>query len=301
MLLRNAFISKITELAKINKDIFLLSGDLGFSVLEPFAESFPDRYLNVGIAEQNMTLVATGLAREGYNVFTYSIGNFPTLRCMEQIRHDICYHQANVKVVAVGAGFAYGPQGVSHQTTEDISMMRAIPNMLVCSPGDRIEASLAADFFSSYDGPGYIRLNKTGEIDVHARTDQVSLLPGEFIQVLNGKRVVVLAIGAITGKIKDEIRMLNNGWSLYSSPFVGVYNKAQLLNFIENYEQIITVEEHQLNGGFGASILEVYSDMFFEEEIMKMPKIKRIGIKNKFLGYAGDQDFLRQASGLTIL
>ena len=138
--MRNSFINRLTEIAKVDKKIFLICGDLGYSVLEPFAEQFPDRFLNVGIAEQNMMHVATGLAFEGYNVFTYSIGNFPTLRCMEQIRYDICYHNANVKIVAVGSGYAYGPLGVSHHTTEDIAMLRALPGMIVTAPGDPVEA-----------------------------------------------------------------------------------------------------------------------------------------------------------------
>ena len=134
--MRTAFIEQLIKEAESNKKIFLLVGDLGYSVVEPFAEKYPDRFLNVGIAEQNMTGVAAGLAMEGYNVFTYSIGNFPTLRCMEQIRYDVCYHNLSVKIVAVGAGYAYGSLGASHHTTEDVAMMRSIPNMEIISPCD---------------------------------------------------------------------------------------------------------------------------------------------------------------------
>src|SRR5579871_6353007 len=114
--MRTAFIQKLLEMAQTNERVFLVCGDLGYSVLEPFAQRFPDRFLNAGVAEQNMTGMAAGLAKEGYNVFTYSIGNFPTLRCLEQIRYNVCYHQLNVKIVAVGGGFAYGPLGTSHHT-----------------------------------------------------------------------------------------------------------------------------------------------------------------------------------------
>src|ERR1700712_4450462 len=118
--MRTAFIDQLTEEAKKNDKVFLLVGDLGYSVIEEFAELFPDRFLNVGIAEQNMTGIAAGLAMEGYTVFTYSIGNFPTLRCMEQIRYDVCYHNLNVKIVAVGGGYAYASLGPSHHATEEL-------------------------------------------------------------------------------------------------------------------------------------------------------------------------------------
>lgn len=131
--MRTAFIKQLVEEAGTNDKIFLIVGDLGYSVVETFAEKYPERFLNAGIAEQNMVGVAAGLAMAGYNVYVYSIGNFPTLRCMEQIRYDIAYHKLNVKIVSVGAGYAYGSLGSSHHATEELGMMRTIPNMVVCS------------------------------------------------------------------------------------------------------------------------------------------------------------------------
>src|SRR6184192_4584852 len=131
------------KLAERDSRVFLIVGDLGFGVTEPFAQRFPERYLNAGVAEQNMTGIAAGLALSGKIVFTYSIGNFPTLRCLEQIRNDICYHHANVKVVAVGGGFAYGALGMTHHATEDLAIMRTLPGMVVVAPGDPVEAELA--------------------------------------------------------------------------------------------------------------------------------------------------------------
>ena len=298
--MRNTFINTLSELAQENPNIFLLCGDLGYSVLEPFAKAFPDRFLNVGIAEQNMTGVAVGLAREGYNVFTYSIGNFPTLRCMEQIRYDVCYHRANVKIIAVGAGYAYGPQGVSHHTTEDIGMLRTIPNMTICAPADPIEAKLAANFMSSFNGPGYVRINKSGEAIIHGDSSKLRFSPGEFIQVSQGKNVVVITTGAILGAVLDEIKSKNYSWSVFSSPFIGSYNKEKLIEISKCYENIVTVEEHQLNGGFGSSIVEIYSDLYDAGRIKKMPHIRRIGINNKFIGVAGTQDYLRSVGGLDL-
>ena len=137
--MRTAFIEELIAQARIHPEVFLVVGDLGYGVVEPFAREFPERFLNAGVAEQNMTGIAAGLAREGYNVFTYSIANFPTLRCMEQIRYDVCYHEMSVKIVAVGGGYAYGPLGPSHHATEDLGMLRVIPNMVVAAPGDPVE------------------------------------------------------------------------------------------------------------------------------------------------------------------
>jgi transketolase len=298
--MRNTFINTLTSLAESYDDIFLLCGDLGYSVLEPFAEKFPDRYLNVGIAEQNMTQVAVGLAREGYNVFTYSIGNFPTLRCMEQIRYDVCYHEANVKIVAVGAGYAYGPQGVSHHTTEDIAMMRVMPNMLVCAPADPVEARASAHFMASHRGPGYVRINKSGEPYIHDISTDLVLNLGGFLPIRKGESSVVLTTGAILSKVLHDIEALELNCAVFSVPFIGNYERQVLIDLASQYSDIVTVEEHQLNGGFGSSILEAYSDLFSERLIPQIPRIKRIGIPNKFFGMAGSQDYLRRMANLKL-
>lgn len=298
--MRNTFINKLRSLAATHEDVFLLCGDLGYSVLEPFAEAFPNRFLNVGVAEQNMTQVAVGLAREGYNVFTYSIGNFPTLRCMEQIRYDICYHEANVKVVAVGAGYAYGPQGVSHHTTEDIAMLRAIPNMTVCSPADPIEARAAAEFMVHHRGPAYVRINKAGEPTVHADAVAPILTPGEFIKVRPGRGAAVLVTGAILASIVHEVRASGRDYAIYSVPFIGNYSRNALATLADTFDAMITVEEHQLNGGFGSSVVEALSDLYSTGRISRMPKVRRIGIPNQFIGVSGSQEYLRRQAQLTL-
>src|SRR5215475_4023791 len=156
--MRTAFFNTLCELAEQQEKITLVVGDLGFGVIEPFAKRFPAQYLNAGVAEQNMTGIAAGLALSGKIVFTYSIANFPTVRCLEQIRNDICYHRANVKVVAVGGGFVYGSLGMTHHATEDLAIFRALPEMVVVAPGDPLEAELATRAIASYSGPCYLRL-----------------------------------------------------------------------------------------------------------------------------------------------
>ena len=181
--MRTSFINQLLEEAKTIKKIFLVIGDLGYHVVEPFMEAIPERFLNAGIAEQNMAGVAAGLAMTGYNVYIYSIGNFPTLRCLEQIRNDIAYHKANVKIVSVGAGYAYGSLGATHQPTEEIGALRAIPNMIVATPGDPVEARAIAKFSAEYDGPMYIRLGKAGEKVAHTE-ESLTVKAGDILPVM---------------------------------------------------------------------------------------------------------------------
>lgn len=299
--MRNTFIKTLTELAETNPDIFLICGDLGYSVLEVFADKFPDRFLNVGIAEQNMMGVATGLSMEGYNVFTYSIGNFPTLRCMEQIRYDVCYHAANVKVVAVGGGYAYGPLGVSHHTTEELGMLRTIPNLQVTAPGDPSEVAAVTKYFGSYTGPGYIRLNKTGEQIIHKNPLTIDAPKAlSVIQSTAKTKTAICATGDMVGYAHRYITDKSLNVDLYSFPFVSPIDAAVVKSVAESYDEIIVLEEHQLNGGFGSAILETLNDLREVDSIKSSPKVKRIGINNQFIGYAGTQDYLRSASGLVL-
>ena len=295
--MRNTFIKTLAELAQTNPDIFLICGDLGYSVLEVFADNFPDRFLNVGIAEQNMMGVATGLSMEGYNVFTYSIGNFPTLRCMEQIRYDICYHNANVKVVAVGGGYAYGPLGVSHHTTEEIGMLRTIPNLQVTAPGDPAEVAGVTDYFTKHKGPGYIRLNKTGEKIIHAEP-VIFTAPSAISVIEHHHPIAICATGDMVGYAHRYI--CDNGLNadLFSFPFVSPVDLQKIKTIGANYSHIITLEEHQLNAGFGSAILETLNDLISAGALTQFPKVKRIGIPNQFVGYAGTQDFLREQANL---
>lgn len=298
--MRNTFINTLCDLAEELDNIFLLCGDLGYSVLEPFADRFPNRFINAGIAEQNMTSAAVGLAREGYNVFTYSIGNFPTLRCMEQIRYDICYHEANVKIVAVGGGYAYGPQGVSHHTTEDLAMMRTLPGMLVCAPADAEEGRAAATFMATHKGPGYIRLNKSGEPPVHDKRKDLELKPGRFIPVRDGTGTLVLATGAMVHPMLVELQTTNRDWALWSAPFVGMYDRNSMIEMGKRFQRIVTIEEHQLNGGFGSSVVESLSDLYAIGELAEMAQVRRIAVPNIFIGTSGTQEYLRKAAGLTL-
>lgn len=297
--MRTAFIQQLIAEARTNKDIFLLTGDLGFSVLEPFAEEFPDRYLNVGIAEQNMAGIAAGLAMNGYCVFMYSIGNFPTLRCIEQIRYDICYHNLNVKVIAVGGGFAYGSLGASHHATEELGMMRAIPNMLVCAPGDPHEARAITSFVTAHKGPAYIRIGKAGEPNVHT-TQPVLAQTGEIIPVIKGSGTAVLSTGAMLKYAADYIKDNGLNASLYSFPFVKPIREDQLLEILQQYPNIITIEEHQKSTGFGSAVIELANDFVTAGKLAAFPGVRRLAIQDTFYSVAGSQQYLRDQAGITL-
>ena len=182
--MRDTFVKTLCSICETDKDIELITGDLGFGVLKPFFEQFPDQFTNAGIAEQNMTSVAAGMALEGKTVFTYSIGNFPTLRCLEQIRNDCAYHNANVKIVCVGGGFVYGSLGMSHHATEDISVMRSIPNVAVFCPSDALEAAAVTKAIAKYPGTCYLRLGRGGEKPIHKALENYEI--GKAIPVKEG-------------------------------------------------------------------------------------------------------------------
>lgn len=297
--MRTAFINQLIEEARKDPLVFLLTADLGFSVLEPFMNEFPDRFLNVGVAEQNMTGIAAGLALDGWNVFTYSIANFPTLRCIEQIRYDICYHNLNVKIVSVGAGYAYASLGASHHATEDIAMIRSIPNIVVASPGDPIEAKLITSEIVKHKGPCYLRLGKAGESAVHTKTlDKINI--GQGLEIDKGTGTAIIACGSILKYVNDFLKENNSSSGLYSFPFVKPIDKNLLQEIHSHYTNIVTIEEHQKSGGFGSAVLEAYNDLLEEGKIGSFPKIKRIAIPDRFINVAGTQEYLRALAGLKL-
>ena len=300
--MRTSFVNQLLEEARRNEKIFLLVGDLGYHVVEPFAQEFPDRFINVGIAEQNMAGIAAGLAMTGYNVYIYSIGNFPTLRCLEQIRNDIAYHKANVKVVSVGAGYAYGSLGATHQATEEIGAIRVIPNMVVATPGDPIEARAIAKLSSNYEGPMYIRLGKAGEKIVH-KEDSIILKIGDIspIHLLDGNKTAVLACGNILDAAFHQIDDESLPYDLYSIPFVKPIDVEQLKSIVERHpDGLITIEEHQKSCGMGSAVVEMINDLYADGKLSIYPKIKRIAIPDEFVGVVGTQQYLRKYEHLTV-
>lgn len=292
--MRSAFISELTVLAREDPSIFLVVGDLGFSVVEDFAEEFPDRFLNAGVAEQTMIGVASGLAAVGYKVFVYSIGNFPTMRCLEQIRNDVCYHNRSVTVVAVGAGFSYGALGYTHHAIEDIAVMRALPRMSVLSPADPHEARALTRQAAHTGGPAYLRLGKNGEKNLHEQALTPRLAPA--IVMADGSDVTILATGSILQVALDaREELLREGISarVISVPIIKPMERA-VLDSAHGTRGIVTLEEHSLVGGLGSAVLELAA-----RERSRIP-IVPIGIGEEGLGkFVGSDRYLREMNGLT--
>ena len=288
--MRDTFVKTLLEIAKKDDRVYLITGDLGFGVLKPFWDEIPDRIINAGIAEQNMTSVAAGLALQGKIVFVYSIGNFPTLRCIEQIRNDCAYHNANVKVVCVGGGFVYGSLGMSHHATEDIAMMRSLPDVTVMAPADLVEAASATKAIYETDGTCYLRLGRGGEKRIH---DEIaSFEVGKAIKISKGEKVAVFSTGAIFEEVKDACDLIGKEGivpTVYTFPTVKPIDKKVIEESARTHKTIITVEEHNLSGGFGSAVAEVLAEMDGEKA-----KLVRIGLHDCYSCIVGSQKYLRK-------
>lgn len=248
--MRTAFIEELVELAERDRDIWLLNADLGYSVLEVFRDRFPERYLNVGVAEQNMIGIAAALAMSGCKVFVYSIGNFPTQRCLEQIRVDVCYHNAHVVVVAVGGGFSYGSQGYTHHAIEDLSVMRSLPGMRVAAPADPCETKVLLRYMADVPGPGYLRLGRAGEDTLHQQP--LAKIPLSPQVMREGDDVVIIATGNIVGealKAHDVLKSRGVSARIVSLPVLKPLDEDGLWNIVADAGVVVTVEEHSLIGG----------------------------------------------------
>lgn len=293
--MRDTFVRTLIGLAKENKNIELITGDLGFGVLKPFWEQLPDQFTNAGIAEQNMTTVAAGMALEGKIVFTYSIGNFPTLRCLEQIRNDCAYHQANVKIVCVGGGFAYGSLGMSHQATEDLAILRALPDVVVLAPGDLVEAEEATKAMVNDPGTCYLRLGRGGEKRIHDHIDNFQI--GKAIQVKDGEKIAIFSTGAIFEEVEGAYDILTQkGFSpaVYTFPTVKPIDAEVIRDCAQRFDYIVTCEEHNIVGGFGSAVAEVMAEMK-----AKKASLIRIGLNDQYAVLVGNQKYLREKYGMS--
>ena len=288
--MRDTFVRTLLEIAKKDKNVYIITGDLGFGVLKPFWTELPDQIINAGIAEQNMTSIAAGLAMQGKTVYTYSIGNFPTLRCIEQIRNDCAYHNANVKVVCVGGGFVYGSLGMSHHATEDIAMMRSLPDVTVLAPGDLVEAECATKAIYETPGTCYLRLGRGGEKRIHEKLDGFTI--GKAIQIQKGENVAVFSTGAIFDEVNEaceELKVQGIIPTVYTFPTVKPIDKDVILECAKTHKAIVTVEEHNLSGGFGSAVAEVLA----ETDGVKA-KLVRVALDDRYSCIVGSQKYLRK-------
>jgi transketolase len=286
--MRTTFIRTLTELAAGDRRLTLVVGDLGFGVVEDFARRFPDQFINAGVAEQNMTGLAAGMALAGRIVFTYSIANFPTLRCIEQVRNDVCYHRANVTVVAVGGGFAYGALGMTHHATEDLAVLRALPELAVIAPGDPVETAAAVRAIAAGVGPVYLRLGRAGEPVVHR--DPIEWRIGKAITVRQGDDLTIVSTGGMLATAAAAVEQLAAQGihaRLLSMHTLKPLDAETLLAAARQTRRVITVEEHSLLGGLGGAVAEVLCEAGISDL-----RFRRMALPSAFDNTVGDQEHL---------
>jgi transketolase len=287
--MRDHFIQRLTELAQRDKRIMLVTGDLGFGVFNHYREALASQFINAGVAEQNMTMLATGMALEGHIVFTYSIGNFPTLRCLEMIRNDAAYHDANVKVVCIGGGFSYGALGISHHATEDLAIMRAIPGITVVSPGGVWEAMEATEAVANTPGTCYLRLDKDFGEDAPRSGERFQLGKARVLQ--EGSDVTILVTGGILREVQVAARTLESKGTtvrVVSVHTLKPLDAAVILQAARETGAVVTVEEHTIHGGLGGAVAETLLDGGV------MPRrFLRIALEQGFSSIVGSQVYLR--------
>jgi len=291
--MRDRFIKGLLAHAKQDPSIMLLTGDLGFGVLDEFAKTLPEQFVNVGVAEQNMIGIAAGLALEGHKVFTYSIGNFGMIRCLEQIRNDLAYHDANVTVITVGCGFSYGSLGMSHHATEDVAILRTFP-IDIYSPGDLWEAEQLSTVLVNTPGTKYLRLDKSAAPDSHAENE--AFIPGRARVIRDGADISLLTTSGLLGEVVKAADALAAD---------GIHCRVVHFHTLKPLDQdaicsaaaetggILSVEEHVLEGGLGSMIGEVLLDRG-----CSVRHFKRLGVTGGFTSIVGSQGYLRARYGI---
>ncbi len=291
--MRDAFIAGLIELAKKDNRISLLTGDLGFGVVEKFSSEFPDRFWNCGVAEQSMMSIAAGLAKSGMRPFVYSIANFPTFRCLEQIRNDVCYHNLPVTIVSVGGGLGYGTLGYTHHGIEDIAALRALPNISIYSPADPRETQEILQLINKEGKPAYFRLGKNGESIIEQRTSRQKF--GTAYEIQSGTQLTVLACGPIADNCYRAIKDMgqNRSIQLLSVPKVQPLDINYLLDIISS-DKILVVEEHVKRGGFASAFLEELN------QLNEIKEIAHLFVEKKNISESGSQNYLRSLSSLHV-
>lgn len=290
--MRVGIIAQVHGLMKRNKNVYFLTGDLGYSVLERIEKDFPDRFINVGLAEQNMIGIASGLAMSGKKVFVYSIIPFVTMRCFEQIRNDICYHSLDVTILGVGAGLSYGILSCTHFALEDVAILRTLPNMTIFAPADETEAVLGMRSVFNFKHPLYIRIGKKIEDVIYKKPYSFVLGKGKILS--HGKDIVIFTSGPITSEVIQVNELLKQKG--ISATIINIHtfpiDQKLVVKYAAGKKVIFSVEEHGIIGGLGSAISEIVA------EYVKGVNVVRIGTPHGFIKYVGSQSFLRKKIGL---
>ncbi len=291
--MRNLFIDILVKEARLNKKIVLIVGDLGFNVVEPFKKEFPNRFFNAGVSEQSMIGIAAGLSMNGFQVFVYSIANFPTFRCAEQIRNDLDYHKLPVTVVSVGSGLGYGNLGYTHHGLQDYALMRSFPNIIICSPADNNELKSSMKFLLKNPQPSYLRLDKSLDLTINNNKGKIN--PGDWnlIQKQKNSKKLLISTGSTYKDCKNFIKNQKGQYNWYSIPMWGMKVKSSQYKKLSKFNEIVTFENHIQDGGFGSWINEVLSVKKSKKKIFVQNKF----INSKVIGKVGSEIYLNKLYG----
>ena len=287
--MRNTFVSEITRLAEKNSKIVILAGDIGYKLFDKFIKKFPNRFYNCGVAEANMTTTAAGLAVKGFIPITYTIATFNVYKTIEQIKLDVCYPNLGVIIVGVGAGLSYADLGATHHATEDVGMLRTIPNLNIISPSDPLELKALLPKNLINKKPTYIRLGKTGEKNIHIKEPKVELGKGNVIY--KGKKVCIISSGNILKNTSLAIKVLkkkNVYPTLISLHTIKPLDIKLIQNCLKNHKYIIILEEHAEIGGLASAISEINLKKNYNNKFLCM------NVGNKFIVKSGKQVFARE-------
>lgn len=295
--MRTVFIDELTKLAREDKKIALLIAEGGFSVTENFENEFPDRFYNVGIAEQSLISTAAGMTLRNFKTVAYGMVPFLTMRCYEQIRMDVAYQNLPVVIAGIGPGMHYGTSGASHNSIEDLAIMRALPNMTVICSSCEVDARCALRKAIKMEKPCYIslgRIQKDFEINYSAEEFEI----GKAIQTTEGNDIAIFACGiqvATAVKLSKKFAEEGIGVRVYNMHTIKPIDRESICKAANECNYIFTLEERNIIGGLGSAVSEVLS-----EEGNSKVRFKRFGIDDKFQQFAGDQQWLLQQFGLDI-
>ncbi len=288
--MRQTCLKTVFELAKKNKKVLFVGSDLGPGVLDDFKKKYPKRFLMEGVAEQSIIGLAAGLAFENFRPYVNTIATFITRRCFEQVLVDLCLHNLPVTLIGNGGGLVYAPLGPTHQSIEDISIMRPLPNLTIISPSDAYEMRELMRDSLNLKGPLYVRIARGGEKIIHGKKDKIKIGKG-LLKKKPGK-LLFISTGVMTQKALDASEELKKKHGIKSGVLhlgtVKPLDKKTLKYWLSKVEKVITVEENILEGGFGSSILEFVNNDLKNSKI----KIQRVGLPNKFVEKYGSQDEL---------
>jgi transketolase len=292
--MRVTFVDTLIELVQQGYDVHLLTADLGFGLVEPFVEQYPERFTNVGVAEANMIGIAAGMVLNGKRVYCYSISPFVIFRTLDQVRCDLCYMKLPVTLVSAGGGVSYGMEGMTHYAIEDIAITRALPEMTVLAPADPIETKVLTEATARINGPCYLRLGGKTEPAVHAP----AYIPvfGRIECIKGDGDVAIIANGTMVARSQKAVELLKShsiSSRLYSLHTLKPLDRKGIEAIAMDCDTIVVVEEHSIINGIGTAVSEVLLDIGYRGKCIKL------GLPDEYPRVFGDRDWIKDHYGLS--